>query len=117
MLYVLVTLHRGGDTNVPSFAPRLISSDPHQVLQAARAILNALEGESDYYWVSKVIVYAIEEGRPYTIWNASNLPHVNKEGVHTVAYVAWHYQGKPHEKIYGDFAEKCGLPVDPYFEG
>lgn len=96
------------DTSVPSYAPRLIDEDPSKVLAAAREILNSQPESEEWDWVESIIIYELEMGRHYSIWNASNLEHMNRDGVYTVAYAAWwDTNNKPHESFHGDFNEKC----------
>jgi hypothetical protein len=113
-MYVLMTKQYPRDTNVPSDAPRLIDADPLKVLEAARAILNCEKESEEWTWVSHIFIYFLEPGRQYTIWNASLHEHVNKDGVLTIAYVAWwDSHNKPHEGFHGDFASKCRAVGEP----
>ncbi len=114
-MYLLLTKQNWRDSNVPSIAPRLLEADPVKVLEAARKILGSEKDSTEWTWVTHVIIYSLEPGRSYSIWNSSELEHVNKDKVFTVMYVGWWSgdENQTREHLRPEFAEKCGIVQEP----
>jgi len=109
-LYLVFSLQDNRDTSVAQDTPRLITANPIDALGQARKIMS---NNDEDHWVSRVLIFALDLDRNYTIKDFSlradeNLPD------QPLVFIGHWVSGRPTERLFASFeVDSAGCMVPP----